>query len=336
MKPSNDLLPSSCGLPEKLTKGLRRHSSKLPRRIFLAQTGWGLVCGLGLSWGDPQGVWGQSGRVGDAQTPYLSLTVIAQVATPEDPPTRLTPSDLTLYDAGVEQVIDSLEPDPSAAIMVFLADNSATFQVEVSDMEQKVRSLVRELFTGDRLMLVGYAKAPEILCDLTDDAVQLVAGAKLFRKSAVPHLYDALLAVTEDVFRPATTTSKRVIVLLSDGYDEGSQTSFEAALTALQSADVVVYALQAQDRTYGAPRPKRLGPKPADAIRLLTENTGGRSFKLDEAQAFAVLTDEVRRRWFSLRYRPQAVNTTTARRLLLVTTWEQVVLRTKKLHPPQF
>ena len=321
MKPSNHPTPSPGILPERL-----------PRRTFLLRAGLGLMCRLlELGW---ERAWGQSGRVGDTQIPYLSLTVIAQVPTPEAPPTRLTTTDLTLYDAGVEQVIESIEPDPSAATIVFLADNSATFQVEVSDMEQKARSLIRELFTGDRLMLVGYAKAPEILCDLTDDAAQLVAGAKLFRKSSAPRLYDALLAVTEDVFRPATTVSKRVIVLLSDGYDEGSQTSFEAALAALQSADVVVYALQAQDRTYGAPRAKRLGPKPAEAIRLLTEGTGGRSFKLDEAQAAAVLTDEVRRRWFRLRYSPQAVNSTTARRLFLVAANDQVVLRAKKTQPP--
>jgi VWFA-related protein len=315
-----------------LCSGIR--PERLPRRAFLLRAGLGLLCGLGLGRDACQPVWGQSGRVGDSPVPYLSLTVIAQVPTPEAPPTRLTTTDLTLYDAGVEQVIESIEPDPSAATIVFLADNSATFQVEVGDMEQKARSLIRELFTGDRLMLVGYAKAPEILCDLTDDAAQLVAGAKLFRKSSVPHLYDALLAVTEDVFRPATTVSKRVIVLLSDGYDESSQTSFDAALAALQSADVVVYALQAPDRTYGAPRAKRLGPKPAEALRRLTEETGGRSFKLDETQAAAVLTDEVRRRWFRLRYRPQGVNSTTARRLFLVAASEQVVLRTKKSQPP--
>ncbi|QUV84069.1 VWA domain-containing protein [Chloracidobacterium aggregatum] len=323
MKPSNRLTPAPGILPERL-----------PRRAFLLRAGLGLICGLGLGRDARQRVWGQSGRAGDAPVPYLSLTVIAQVPTPEAPPTRLTTTDLTLYDAGVEQVIESIEPDPSAATIVFLADNSATFQVEVGDMEQKARSLIRELFTGDRLMLVGYAKAPEILCDLTDDAAQLVAGAKLFRKSSAPRLYDALLAVTEDVFRPATTVSKRVIVLLSDGYDEGSQTSFEAALAALQSADVVVYAMQAQDRTYGAPRARRLGPKPAEALRLLTEGTGGRSFKLDEAQAAAVLTDEVRRRWFRLRYNPQAVNSTTARRLFLVAANDQVVLRAKKTQPP--
>ncbi len=323
VKPSNCPASFPVLLPERL-----------PRRTFLRQAGLGLMCGLGLSWDARQRAWGQSGRVGDSPVPYCSLTVIAQVPTPEAPPTRLTTTDITLYDAGVEQVIESIEPDPSAAAIVFLADNSATFQVEVSDMEQKARSLIRELFTGDRLMLVGYAKAPEILCELTDDATQLVAGAKLFRKSSVPRLYDALLAVTEDVFRPATTVSKRVLVLLSDGYDEGSQTSFEAALAALQSADVVVYALQAQDRTYGAPRAKRLGPKPAEAIRLLTEGTGGRSFRLDEAQAAAVLTDEVRRRWFRLRYSPQAVNSTTTRRLFLVAANEQFVLRTKKAQPP--
>ncbi len=303
----------------------------LSRRTFV-RASLGLLGGIGI--GGRQAVWGQSGRAGEFQRASVYLTVIAQVPTPETPPTQLTVADFTLYDGGVEQVVDSIEPDPSAATIVFLADNSATVHVEVRDMEQKARALIRELFTGDQLMLVGYAKAPEILCDLTDDAVQLVAGAKLFRKGGAPCLYDALLAVTEDVFRPATTVSKRVLVLLSDGYDEGSETSFEAALAALQSADVVVYALQVQDRTYGAPRPKRLGPKPVEALRLLTDGTGGRRFKLEDTQAAAVLTDEVRRRWFRLRYTPQMVDHTQARRLFLVATQAHVVLRTKSIQRP--
>lgn len=297
------------------------------RRMFLRQLGWGLVVGGRAAV--------QSGRVGEDQSPRTRLTVIAQVPTPDAPPVRLTPADMTLYDAGNEQTIESVEPDPSAAVFVLLADNSATAPVEVGDMEQLARSLIRELFTGDQLMLVGYAKAPEILCELTDDAARLVAGAKLFQKRATPRLYDALLAVTEDVFRPATTVSKRVIVLISDGYDEGSQTTFEDALAALQSADVVLYAWQAPDRTYGAPRPKRLGPKPTEALRRLTEETGGRAFRLDETNAAAVLTDEVRRRWFTVRYVPQPALTTTARRLLLVAGEPHLTLRAKKSRPPR-
>ncbi|MCS7080649.1 MAG: VWA domain-containing protein [Chloracidobacterium sp.] len=302
------------------------------RRTFIEQIGFGF--GLVISVAGSRAA-AQSGRVGGEQSPRAHLTVIAQVPAPDTPPIRLTPTDMTLYDAGTEQIIESVEPDPSAAVIVFLADNSATFQVEVGDMEQLARSLIRELFTGDRLMLVGYAKEPEILCELTEDASRLIAGAKLFRKRSTPRLYDALLAVTEDVFRPATTVSKRVIVLLSDGYDEGSQTTFEDALAALQSVDVVLYAWQAQDRTYGAPRPKRLGPKPVEVIRRLTEDTGGRAFRLDETNAAAILTDEVRRRWFTVRYVPQPAVTTTAGRLLLVAGDPQMTLRTKKRRLPR-
>ncbi len=301
----------------------------LTRRSFIAQAGLGWLIGGGTR------AAAQSGRVAVDLAPRTQLTVIAQAPTPDAPPTRLTAADLTLYDGGIEQVIESVEPDPSPAIIVFLADNSATFQVEVADMEQLARALIRELFAGDRLMLIGYAKEPEILCDLTEDATQLVAGAKLFRKRSTPRLYDALLAVTEDVLRPATTVSKRVVVLLSDGYDEGSRTTFDEALAALQSVDAVAYALQAQDRTYGAPRARRLGPKPAEAIRQLAEGTGGRAFKLDEANAAATLTDEVRRRWFLARYTPQAADVATARRLFLVASDERLTLRAKKSHPPR-
>jgi Ca-activated chloride channel homolog len=276
----------------------------------------------------------QSGREREARPAEASLNVIVQSdqgVTSE--PLQLTPNQCALYEAGIQQEILSLRPDLSAARIVLLVDNSQNVGLETSEMEATTRALIRELFTGDQLMIIGYGAEPEILNDFTADATKLVASAKMYRKAGRPRLFNALAAVLEDALRPAATTTKRVIVLVSDGYDDGSETSYDKILAALQNENVVIYGVQAADRTYGAPRNKKLGPKPPEALRGFVEGTGGRMFKPDAPDAMKLITDEIRNRWFELTYAPKGANTTLDRRLLLSPNEENLVLRTKKMQP---
>jgi VWFA-related protein len=295
------------------------------RRKFIGSLALGLMLG--------GRVFGQSGRVGEKSTSVTINLIVQAEDTPTDVP-QLTAADFALYEAGIQQDLESVTHDPSPALIAMLVDNSAGFVAETDEMEAAARALIRELYKGDKLMIIGYGREPEILCEMTDDAAKLVAGAKLFQKKGRPHLYNALLATIEDALRPATTTTKRVIVLFSDGFDDGSETGYDKALAALQSANIVVYAIQFQDRTYGAPRAKKLGPKPTEALRNIVEGTGGRIFKPDVAvQAMKPITEEIRKRWFEVRYTDKGSVSVLERRLLVSPTDSKIILRTKKSQP---
>lgn len=275
----------------------------------------------------------QSGRVGEKSS-SASINLIAQAGEGGDEAPSLTVNDFALFQGGIQQDIESVTHDQSPALIALLVDNSAGIVAEIEEMEAAARALIRELYKGDKLMIIGYGRDPEILCEMTDDAEKLVAGTKLFQKKNRPKLFNALLATIEDALRPATTTSKRVIILFSDGFDDGSETGYDKALAALQSANVVVYAIQFQDRTYGAPRAKKLGPKPAEALRNIVEGTGGRIFKPDAAvAAMKPITEEIRKRWYEVRYTEKTPDSTLERRLLVSPTDSKLVLRTKKSQP---
>jgi hypothetical protein len=99
----------------------------------------------------------QSGREREARPAEASLNVIVQSdqgVTSE--PLQLTPNQCALYEAGIQQEILSLRPDLSAARIVLLVDNSQNVGLETSEMEATTRALIRELFTGDQLMIIGY------------------------------------------------------------------------------------------------------------------------------------------------------------------------------------
>src|SRR5215203_2970530 len=164
--------------------------------------------------------------------------------------TPITSKEVSVYDNGIEQSIRNFTPDPSPARIVLLVDNSLSIRADVDKLEQAARDFAYEIFEGDKLLIVGYDEQAEIVSDWTDDAKSIESSLKLFRKKGQPHLFDAIRAVVEEALRPLQN-QKRIIVVISDGLDRGSKATFEQTLAELQSENIMVYAVQAVDRTRG-------------------------------------------------------------------------------------
>src|SRR5260370_23186647 len=204
----------------------------------------------------------------------------------------------------------------SPARIVLLVDNSLTIRAEVEKLERATLEFAYEIYDGDKLLIVGYDNNAEIVSDWTDNAKKIEAELKTFRKKGDPHLFDSIMAVVEDGLRPLSA-QKRAIVVISDGLDRGSKTKFKQALSALQSLDITVYCVQAQDRTRGAIR--RDVPKPRQVIDDLAEGTGGRIFPIDDPRAAAkTISHELPKNRYVLSYLPQSVPYTEPRALLVM------------------
>ncbi len=100
-------------------------------------------------------------------------------------------------------------------------------------------------------------------------------------------LYDAVVLSTSTVESQPDGT--RVLVLLTDGRDRGSEASLDDAIAAARRAKVVVYAIAAGDKADTAP------------LSTLASATGGRVFRTDDtaglASAYAALGRELERTW---------------------------------------
>ncbi|HVF21494.1 MAG TPA: VWA domain-containing protein, partial [Pyrinomonadaceae bacterium] len=228
----------------------------------------------------------------------------------------VTSKEVSVYDNGVEQSIRNFTPDPSPARIVLLVDNSLTIRADVDKLEQAAREFAYEIYEGDKLLIVGYDEQAEIVSDWTDDAKAIEASLKLFRKKGQPHLFDAIRAVVEEALRPLQN-QKRIIVVISDGLDRGSKATFEQTLAGLQSENIMVYAVQAVDRTRGAIR--RDVPKPKVVIDKLAEGTGGQIFSIDEPSVAAkAICDELRQNRYVLSYVPSNAPFGQARSLLVL------------------
>ena len=258
--------------------------------------------------------------------------MVSVVARRDDNKTNpITSKEVSVYDNGVEQAIRNFTPDPSPARIVLLVDNSLTIRADVEKLEQAALEFAYEIFEGDKLLIIGYDEQAEIVSDWTDDAKAMQSKLKLFRKKGQPHLFDAIRAVVEEALRPLQN-QKRIIVVISDGLDRGSKATFEQTLAELQQENIMVYAVQAVDRTRGAIR--RDVPKPKVVIDKLAEGTGGQIFSIDEPSVAAkAICDELRQNRYVLSYVPSSAPFGQKRSLLVLGN-QGITIRAKSMQQP--
>ncbi len=290
----------------------------------------------------------QSGRAPTSSRRTTVLHVVAQrVEDPNKPKPLLAGSGneedqdkvvqrkvLELFDGGVLQKIEAFAPDPTPARIVVLMDNSQTLPADVGKLASVPAAFAPEIYEGDKVMVIGYDLKPEIITDFTDVPKDLQNTKELLRKVEQPKFFDALNVVVEDVLRPEVGFSKRVIVIVADGIDRDSKIKFDEILAKLQNENITVYAIQVRDRTRGALR--KDAPKAAEALKRLTEGTGGKVFKIEDdvKQSVKEICDELRNDRYQLTYYPDGINPINKRLLLLSTTDATVKLRYKAWHPP--
>jgi VWFA-related protein len=307
-------------LPRPVSKSRREHLNHARWNYAAALVFLLIGCGLALA---------QAGRRPSTSTE--GGVMVNLVALRDKPGTPITAKQLAVYDNGIEQTIRNFTPDPSPARIVLLVDNSLTIRADVEKLERAAREFAYEIFEGDKLLIVGYDEEAEIVSDWTDDAKSIESSLKLFRKKGQPHLFDAASAVIEQALHTAPG-QKHVMVVISDGLDRGSKTSFEKILADLQRLDITVYAVQAQDRTRGAIR--RDVPKPKQVIDKLVEGTGGAIFSIEEPSVAAkTICDELRKNRYVVSYVPSSAPFGEARSLLVLAD-EGISVRAKTAQQP--
>jgi len=259
------------------------------------------------------------------------INVVASRTDKKTDPIKL--ENLHLYENGIEQKIKSFTYDPSPSKIVLLVDNSQTLPIDLEKMKKAIMEFAYEIFEGDQLYVIAYDEKPYILQDWTDDPKKIEKSIGAFQKKGNPYLFDAMNAAIKEVLLPLMPGSRKTaIVVVGDGLDRGSKTTFDKLLTQLQGDNVTVYSLRLPDRTGGAYR--RDAPKAGEVITQLTEGTGGSVFELDNAQdAAKTICDEMRRSRYLLSYSPLDTSSYDARRVFLIAD-EGIAIRTKQAQPP--
>lgn len=141
-------------------------------------------------------------------------------------------------------------------------------------------------------------------------------------------LYDAVYLATHDKLRQEA--GRKVVIMLTDGEDQGSQVKLKEAIEAAQKSNAIIYVILVRDPQFGGFGSFSFG---AGAMDQLTRETGGRVInagsgkKLDEA--FQQIADELRTQYL-VSYTPKNANIDGTFRSISITCGQGVRIQSRK------
>ena len=153
----------------------------------------------------------------------------------------------------------------------------------------------------DKAFVIGFDVTPEVTQDFTDDTQALSHGVRMLRPGGGTAMYDALYFACRDKLLKVRqgATTRRAIILLSDGEDNQSHVTREEAIEMAERAEAIVYTISTNV--------SGMRSKGDKVLERIAEATGGRAFFpfqiRNVADDFAVIQDELRSQ-YALSYKP--------------------------------
>ena len=142
-------------------------------------------------------------------------------------------------DGAPQNVIDFyLERRPLSVAM--LLDTSGSLREEMGDVHSAASGFVQALGSEDRGMVIEFNDKVYLLQDLTDRRDLLLESITSTEAQGPTAMYDALLA---SLRRLRKIEGRRAIVLLTDGADTSSQTTYDGLLERVRLSEVVIYTI---------------------------------------------------------------------------------------------
>jgi VWFA-related protein len=237
---------------------------------------------------------------------------------------NLTKDDFKIYEDGKEQQIKYFNRETDLPLTIGLLIDVSASQMNLIEVEKNAASQFfgSVLRKQDLAFLISFGEESELLQDYTNSPRLLRAGLNGLQVSSgvggigpgpVPTvgqargtvLYDAVFVASADQLKGQV--GRKVLVLITDGEDEGSKYKIQQAIEAAQKADAIIYGFWYVDRRFYMSRGMVFGGSSDSALRQMSEDTGGHVFHIDQRmtlqQAFDELNDEMRSQ-YAIGYTP--------------------------------
>ncbi|HEX3211796.1 MAG TPA: VWA domain-containing protein, partial [Actinomycetota bacterium] len=202
---------------------------------------------------------------GDAWDPSLQLTQDDFSATINGSPVDIT---------GAAPVGEQQGGARTQLAVVLAVDTSGSMVGEqIVQARAAADEFARLMKPGARLGLVAFSDTPRVVQPLTSDHEQVRAAVSTLVADGDTALNDAIVLSSGLLAREK---AQRNLVVLSDGEDDGSKATDQAAIKAAKNAKVFVDTV-----SLNSP----VGVQDPEALRKLSEGTGGQAFEVSNADA---------------------------------------------------
>jgi len=181
----------------------------------------------------------------------------------------LPPTAFTVREDGVPQKVDLVNREPAPTDLVLLVDNSQSLYRRMEFVRSACERLVRTLRERDRVIVAPFNAHVGTITGPTNDATTVAQAIGAMRAGGGTALLDALLEGNR--LLQTGTDTRKVIVLITDGYDENSRADLPTVQSAIAASGATVYVVGVGGVAGISLRGERL-------LRTLADSTGGRVF----------------------------------------------------------
>ena len=237
---------------------------------------------------------------------------------------NLNKDDFKIFEDGKEQQVKYFNRETDLPLTIGLLIDVSASQQNLIDIEKNAASQFfgSVLRKQDLAFLISFGEDSELLQDYTNspkllraglDGLHVSSGVGGFGPGPVPTisqprgtvLYDAVYVAAADQLRGQV--GRKVLVLITDGEDQGSKYKIQQAIEAAQKADAIIYGFYYVDRGFYAGQGLVFGGNSDSALRQMSEDTGGHVFHVDRKltlqQTFDELQQEMRSQ-YAIGYTP--------------------------------
>jgi Ca-activated chloride channel family protein len=252
----------------------------------------------------------QAARGQDQQAPIFrgGTQTVALYATVTDQYGRLVPDlqqkDFDIYDNGKLQTMTLFKSDVQPVTVLLTLDTSGSMTMNLELLKDAAEAFVIRLLPADRARITNFDDkiiTSPVFTANRDELIRYIHEEIQYGNGT--RLWDA---VDDSMSKLAAVDGRRVVLLFTDGDDEGSRAStLESVTRRAESEDFMIYSIGLESHILG------VTTHPDKGIRRLAEATGGGWFELTRADdlntTFTRVADELHRQYV-LGFTPAALD----------------------------
>ncbi len=256
---------------------------------------------------------------------------------------NLTQEQFILLDENDPRPIENFLLDKTAIHVILLLDVSSSLGEELEEIQEAALQFAQSFGREDRIAIVSFSDQLELLQNWTRDIRKLRKSLEHLERGYRTALYDALASIAREQL--VQVPGKKVIIVLTDGLDNESRSTFDDVLNLLIESDIALYIVSrtrlVQPKIQQSERADFLNQVMKNMLREekdfidiyfreketslshLAEATGGRVFfpeKLEDLRSTYLQVAEELKSQYVLTFRPPASSEKKFRSIEVVCT----------------
>ena len=152
---------------------------------------------------------------------------------------NLTREQFILLDENEPRPIENFLLDETAIHVILLLDVSSSLREELDEIQKAALQFAQSFSREDRIAIVSFSDQLELLQDWTNNIKELHKSLKHLERGYRTALYDALVSTVRE--RLVQVSGKKVIILLTDGLDNESRSTFDDVMNLLIESGISLY-----------------------------------------------------------------------------------------------